>query len=99
MLVVQIAWVTALRLSTRVCPVHLVDELVLVFSIPPYDWANGGSVGVFWGWGAGEYGFSTLGVDVILGNGSGIQEQNYVELLQGSGMTAGYHYRNWILYI
>ena len=33
----------------------------------------------------------------ILGNGCGIQGQNYVELLQGSGMTAGYHYRNWIL--
>ena len=27
----------------------------------------------------------------ILGNGCGIQEQNYVKLLQGSGMTAGYH--------
>ena len=28
--------------------------------------------------------FSTLGVDAILGNGCGIQGQNYVKLLQGS---------------
>ena len=31
---------------TRVCPVYLVDELVLMF-YAPYDWANGGSVDIF----------------------------------------------------
>ena len=31
-----------------------------------------------------ECGFSTVGVGVILGNGCGIQGQNYVALLQGS---------------
>ena len=29
----------------------------------------------------------------ILGNGCGIQRQNYPELLQGSEVTAGFHYR------
>ena len=48
---------------------------------------------------AGECGFSTLGVDAILGIGCGIQGQNYIELLQESLMTAGYHYRNWILWV
>ena len=33
----------------------------------------------------------------ILGNGCGTQGENYVKLLQESGMTAGYHYTNWIL--
>ena len=47
----------------------------------------------------GEYGFSTVGVGSILGNGRGIQEQNYFALLPGSEMTAGFHYRNWILRI
>ena len=35
----------------------------------------------------------------ILGNGCKIQGRKYVELLQGSGMTAGYHYRSCILCI
>ena len=65
-------------------------------SVPPYYWANGGSVDVFW---VGEHGFSTVGVGAILGNGCGILGQNYVALLQGSEMTAGFHYKNWILYI
>ena len=30
------------------------------------DWANRGSVDISWGSQAGEYGFSTLGVDAIL---------------------------------
>ena len=47
--------------------------------------------------GDGEYGFSTVGVGAILGNGCGIQGKNYVELLQGSEMTAGFHNMNWIL--
>ena len=67
--------------------------------MPPYDWPIGGSVDVLLGWGAGEYGFSTLGVDAILGNGCEIQRQNYVELLQEGGMTAAYHYTNWILFL
>ena len=82
--------------ATPACPVHVVDELVLVF-YTPYDWPNGGSVDVLLVWWAGEYGFSALGVDAILGNGCGIKDQNYVELLLGSGMTAGYHYKNYIL--
>ena len=47
----------------------------------------------------GEYGFSNVGVGVILGHGYGIQGQKYVTLLEGSEMTAGFHYRNWILCI
>ena len=42
----------------------------------------------------GEYGFSTVAVGAILGNGYGIQGQNYVALLQGSGITAGFHHRS-----
>ena len=34
--------------------------------MPPYDWANGGSVDVL---GRGEYGLSNVGVGAILGNG------------------------------
>ena len=36
-------------------------------------------------------------VGAILLNGYGIQGQNYVSLLQGSGMPAGFHTRNLIL--
>ena len=36
-------------------------------------------------------------IGAILGNGYGIQGQNYFALLQGSEMTAGFHCRNWIL--
>ena len=36
-------------------------------------------------------------VDAILENGYGIQGQNYVVFLQGSGMPAGFHFRNLIL--
>ena len=50
-------------------------------------------------WGGDEYGFSTLGVDAFQGNECGIQVQNYVQLLQESGMTAEYHYKNWIFCI
>ena len=49
--------------------------------------------------GSGEHGFSARGVGAILRNGCGIQGQNYVTLLHGSKMTAGFHYRNWILCI
>ena len=35
-------------------------------------------------------------VDAILENGYGIQGQNYVVFLQGSGMPAGFHFRNFI---
>ena len=49
--------------------------------------------------GVDEHGFSTVGIDAILGNWCGIQGQIYVALLQGSEMTAGFHYRNWILCI
>ena len=46
--------------------------------MPPDDWANGGSIDSFWD---GEYGFSTVRVGAILGNGRGTQGQNYVLLL------------------
>ena len=36
-------------------------------------------------------------VGTILGNGYGIQGKDYVALLQTSEITAGFHYRNWIL--
>ena len=38
-------------------------------------------------------------IGAILGNGNGIQGENYVELLQGSEVTAGFHCRNWLLRI
>ena len=62
--------------------------------MPPDGWANGGSIDVFLD---GDYGFSTVRVGAILGNGRGTQGQNYVVLLQGSEMTVGFHYRNWNL--
>ena len=37
------------------------------------------------------------GVGAILGNWYEIQGQNYVALLQGSEIKAGFHYRDWIL--
>ena len=36
------------------------------------------------------------GVGTILGNGHRIQGQNYVALLLGSEMSAGFHHRNLI---
>ena len=44
--------------------------------------------------GAGEYGFSNVGLGVSLGNECEIQRQNYFTLLQGNEMTAGFHCRN-----
>ena len=58
----------------------------------PFRWANGGSVNVF---------LSMISVlwenAAVFGNGYGIQGQSYVALLQGNGMSAGFHYRNLIL--
>ena len=52
----------------------------------------------------GEHGFSSMGswcycrkVGAILGNGYGIQGQNYVAFLQESGMPGGFLFRNLIL--
>ena len=45
----------------------------------------------------GEHSFNTMGVSAILGNGRGIQGQNYVAWLQGSKMPVGFRYRNLIL--
>ena len=39
------------------------------------------------------------GVDAILWDGYGIYRQNYVVLLQGSEMSAGFDYRDLILAI
>ena len=62
---------------------------------PPYDWANGGSADVF------LHMMSMVlvlwRVGAILENRYGIQGQNYVALLQGSEMTADFHYKNFIL--
>ena len=60
----------------------------------PYDWANGGSVDVFW---MVSMVLLLWGVGAILGNGYGIEGQNYVALLQGSEMSAGFHYRSFVL--
>ena len=49
------------RLSTPVCPVHLVDALILVFYT-----ARCWRFFFFWAWLASEYGFSILGVNAIL---------------------------------
>ena len=53
------------RLSTRVCPVHLVDELVLVLCTA-FCWCLFFFFGGRAGWWAGEYGFSILGFNAIL---------------------------------
>ena len=90
----QLSWVTAWLLVTRVSPIHLVDELVFVFYASLYDWAKWFCCRFFWD---GEYGFSTVGVGVIPGNGCRIQEQMYIASLQGSKVTAGFHYKDWIL--
>ena len=50
-----------------------------------------GMVLVLWGWGGGG------GGSAILGNGYGVQGQNYVVLLQGSEVPAGFHNRKLIL--
>ena len=81
-------------LVARVWPVYLVDELVLVFCTP-YDWANGGSIDIFLR--MVSMALVLWGVGTILGNGHRIQGQNYVALLLGSEMSAGFHYRNLIL--
>ena len=47
--------------------------------------------------GHGEYGSSTVGFGAILGNGHEIPEQDYFELLPGSGMAEGFHYKICIL--
>ena len=51
----------------------------------------------FFLWGDGEYGSSTVGFGAILGNGHEIPEQNYFELLPGSGMAERFHYKICIL--
>ena len=57
------------------------------------------TVGLLTLFGGDEYGLSIVGVPAVLGNGCGIQGLNYVALLQGSKMTARFHYSNWILCI
>ena len=57
------------------------------------------TVGLLTLFGGSEYGLSIVGVPAVLGNGCGIQELNYVALLQGSEMTARFHYSNRILCI
>ena len=62
----------------------------------PCDWANSGSVDFFFTWWVWFY---LWGVDATLGNGYGVEEQNYVVLLQESEMYAGFCYRDLILVI
>ena len=90
----QLSWLTACRLATRVYLVHLSDELFLVFYTPLYDWANGGSVDVF----EGMVSIVLVPWELMLFWGM-VEALNYVELLQRSEMTAGYHYINCILCI
>ena len=54
-------------------------------------WANGGFADAFF-----MHGMILVlwGVGVILGNGYRSREQNYIALLQGSEMSAGFHPRN-----
>ena len=56
--------------------------LLSVCGAPLDDWANGGSADVFFTY--GEYDLNSM-------------VQNYVELLQGSEMSEGLHFRNLIL--
>ena len=60
----------------------------------PYDWANDGSLDVLF-----LHGMVLVlwGVGAILGNEYRIQWQNYIGLLQGSKMPAGFHYMNFLL--
>ena len=54
---------------------------------------NGGAAGILFAW----YGFSPpQEVAAILGNGCGIQGQNYIAWLQGSKMLVGFYYRKLI---
>ena len=48
--------------------------------MPPDELPNGGSSDVFWD---DEYGFSTMGVGAILGNGCGIQRQITLHWFRG----------------
>ena len=36
----QFSWVAAQLLVTRVCPVYLLEELVVLVFYAPYDWAD-----------------------------------------------------------
>ena len=49
--------------------------------------------------GGGDYDFNNVRVVAILRNKCGTQGQNYVTSFWGREMTAGFHYRNWILCI
>ena len=53
--------------------------------MPPYDWANGGSVDIFWGY--GEYGFSTVGVFTILGNSQSVSGASHQPAFLGNCLT------------
>ena len=90
----QLSRIPARPLVTYVCPVFLVDELVVVFCTL-YDWANGGSVDVLLH--MVSMALVLWEVGVILGNGYGTEGQNYVALLLGSEISAEFHYRNLIL--
>ena len=64
-------------------------------SMPPYDWANGGTTNVF----SGMVGIVWVPWELMLFYGMGVEfKGKIVELLQGSKMKAGCHYSNWILY-
>ena len=62
----QPALMVSCLLVTRVCPVYLVERLVIVFLVL-LKWE----------------------VAAILGNGCGVEGQNYVAWLQGSKMSVG----------
>ena len=62
--------------------------------MPHYGWANGDSVDGFF---LHRLVLVQWEVDAILGKGYGNQGQNFVALLQGSEMPAGFHHRNSVL--
>ena len=59
----------------------------------PCNWANGGSVDVFFTWWVWFY---LWGLDAILGSECGIEGQHFVALLQASKMYAESRYRDMI---
>ena len=85
---------SCLILFTRVCPVYLVDEfspcvlwpllIELMLVLLTFFWMVSVALLVWV-------------VHAILGNGYGIKRQNYVALLWGSEISAGFHSRGFIL--
>ena len=83
---IRLSWLAAWLLMSWSFLCSLIIGLVMMVLPLTYFWD-------------GEYRFSTAGIGAILGNGCGIQGQDYVALLQGIETTAGFHHRSYILCI